>query len=128
MEETDRCCRQHDYCPDQIPSFSFRYLTFNYYFATIVSCECEQKFMKCLKSVKGEEKDFASSVGLGYFDLLEEKPCFSLKEVQYWCGMQCLEKTWGFCTKSKPIFCTKKIATMRTTSRFGAKNNSSSSS
>lgn len=42
-KEADVCCRDHDCCPDLIPSFSTRYNLFNYRFHAILHCECDNK-------------------------------------------------------------------------------------
>lgn len=40
-ELTDRCCRQHDYCPLTISSLSTRFSYFNYGLSTLSHCDCE---------------------------------------------------------------------------------------
>lgn len=42
-KEADVCCRDHDCCPDLIPSFSSRYNVFNYRFHAILHCECDNR-------------------------------------------------------------------------------------
>ncbi|XP_003740829.1 uncharacterized protein LOC100900196 [Galendromus occidentalis] len=46
--ETDRCCRNHDYCPVCIPPHTDKY-GFNMTFAySVLSCECDRQFHQCL--------------------------------------------------------------------------------
>lgn len=41
--EADVCCRDHDCCPDLIPSFTTRFNIFNFRFHAILHCDCDNK-------------------------------------------------------------------------------------
>ncbi|CAB3365345.1 Hypothetical predicted protein [Cloeon dipterum] len=48
-QETDMCCREHDYCPDFIPAGKTKYGLKNTAPYTRVHCACDAKFKKCLE-------------------------------------------------------------------------------
>nr|XP_018903539.1 PREDICTED: phospholipase A2-like isoform X2 [Bemisia tabaci] len=73
--QTDACCRDHDHCPDIIESGQSKHNLTNYSFYTKLNCECDDVFLKCLKSVDEKEERTARGVGHLYFDMLDTK-CF----------------------------------------------------
>ncbi|XP_056631489.1 phospholipase A2-like [Diorhabda sublineata] len=70
--ETDKCCRQHDNCPDVILGHQTKYNLTNPNFFTRLSCMCDVAFYNCLKSVR---RDSAKQIGLIYFTALGTQ-CF----------------------------------------------------
>lgn len=40
---TDRCCRDHDFCPHYIEGFETKYNLFNYRFSTVSHCYCDER-------------------------------------------------------------------------------------
>ncbi|XP_076107429.1 uncharacterized protein LOC143075750 [Mytilus galloprovincialis] len=89
--DADVCCRDHDCCPDLIPSFSTKYNYFNYRFHAILQCECDDKFRSCLKQ---SYSPMASFIGRIYFNIMGSK-CFTLKK-----DVVCAERSWwGYCLR-----------------------------
>merc|ERR1712135_177200 len=48
MGETDRCCRDHDYCTDIMPAGTCKYGICNDSPFTRSLCECDEQFRSCL--------------------------------------------------------------------------------
>ncbi|XP_061118079.1 group 3 secretory phospholipase A2-like [Conger conger] len=91
--QTDKCCREHDYCANTIPSFRFGYGVFNRHIFTVLHCDCEERFRQCLLTANDR---VSNMVGYGYFNLLKT-PCFTFTE-----KMQCIQSNWfGMCTLSE---------------------------
>lgn len=59
------CCREHDHC-DHIPANSEKYGLYNNQAYSVMSCDCERKFEKCLKNVGSTE---AYGLGAKYFNI-----------------------------------------------------------
>ncbi|XP_052069025.1 phospholipase A2-like [Mytilus californianus] len=89
LDQLDSCCRTHDYCPISIKSFDTKYGILNIGISTVSSCDCDDVFFKCLKSVDGSQKNDAIAVGISYFNVLHPK-CIK-KETK------CVLKIWGRC-------------------------------
>ncbi|KAF5271043.1 hypothetical protein FQR65_LT00462 [Abscondita terminalis] len=70
--ETDKCCRDHDYCDDYIRSNQTKYNLTNTASYTRVTCNCDKKFRDCLYVVNTQT---SSNVGNIFFNLLKNK-CF----------------------------------------------------
>lgn len=89
----DICCREHDYCPFTIESFTRRFNLFNYRLHTLSHCECDYQFRKCL-SKEPEESTVAHLIGRIYFDFLGSR-CFVFTKEKY-----CVERSWwGKCRR-----------------------------
>uniref|UniRef100_A0A915HF25 Phospholipase A2 domain-containing protein n=1 Tax=Romanomermis culicivorax TaxID=13658 RepID=A0A915HF25_ROMCU len=73
-KQLDSCCRDHDYCPINIPGFTKMFGIFNFRPYTLSHCECDRKFMDCLKQVNTFDSSF---VGKLYFNFSNKK-CFTL--------------------------------------------------
>ncbi|ELU08437.1 hypothetical protein CAPTEDRAFT_39685, partial [Capitella teleta] len=73
-EATDRCCRDHDHCPQQIKSFKSKYGLWNTMFYTMSHCSCDDRFSACLKTAGTKT---ASKVGRIFFNVLKTK-CFTI--------------------------------------------------
>ncbi|CAG2112852.1 unnamed protein product, partial [Medioppia subpectinata] len=71
-KETDKCCRQHDYCFDSIESKGTKYNLTNKAIHTKSHCLCDQEFTECLKSV---DKLISKSIAKLYFNLIQVQ-CF----------------------------------------------------
>ncbi|XP_063585571.1 phospholipase A2-like [Penaeus indicus] len=90
--ETDRCCRAHDNCPDSIPKRSIRHGLVNHKRYTLSHCDCDEEFLRCLKSAKSVS---ATLVGHAYFTVWNPR-CFK-KDFPAVCkkysftGRRCLE-------------------------------------
>ncbi|XP_069695675.1 phospholipase A2-like [Periplaneta americana] len=66
-QEADKCCREHDSCPDIIEAGKTKYNLTNNSFYTKLICKCDYDFYHCLK----ENNDITSTeVGIAYFDVL----------------------------------------------------------
>lgn len=87
FRDTDKCCRNHDLCPNVIQAYQTKYNLTNptfftrfcsFYIAPFTSrffrliCKCDEEFRECLKTVN---KFPAKSVGFLYFTVLGQK-CF----------------------------------------------------
>lgn len=70
--DTDKCCRNHDLCPDIIEGHQTKYNLTNPNFFTRLSCDCDEDFYKCLKSVNDKP---SMQIGNIYFTALNTK-CF----------------------------------------------------
>ncbi|XP_023716700.1 phospholipase A2 [Cryptotermes secundus] len=104
-EETDKCCREHDNCPDSIEAWKSKHNLTNNSFYTRLHCKCDDEFYYCLK----KNNDFTSmEVGITYFDVLgtqcykKEYPIISCKKYNRILMSRCelyelnetLEKQW----------------------------------
>ncbi|KAL3244686.1 hypothetical protein MRX96_047143 [Rhipicephalus microplus] len=70
--DTDRCCREHDHSPDNIPAFGTKHNITNYLPYTMTECTYDKQFFNCLQNVSS----LASvTVGVLFFDVLKTK-CF----------------------------------------------------
>ncbi|XP_050516737.1 phospholipase A2-like [Diabrotica virgifera virgifera] len=71
-EETDKCCRAHDNCPDIIKAFNRKHGLFNSAFYTRVHCDCDAEFYDCLEAAGTASSKEVSSI---YFKVLHTQ-CF----------------------------------------------------
>ncbi|GAB1599067.1 hypothetical protein Ahia01_000183900 [Argonauta hians] len=85
--EADYCCREHDYCPFTIESFSRRFNLFNYRLHTLSHCQCDRRFRNCLKKVSSNSS-ITHLIGRIYFDFLGSR-CFVFIKEKY-----CVERSW----------------------------------
>ncbi|XP_051848274.1 protein PROCA1 isoform X2 [Antechinus flavipes] len=85
LEETDRCCREHDQCQQVIHPFTIGYGHHNFRWHTISHCDCDARLKACLRQVN----DAASrAVGQAFFNVIQV-PCFELTYEE-----QCVERYW----------------------------------
>ncbi|XP_021189466.2 phospholipase A2 [Helicoverpa armigera] len=95
--EADICCRDHDNCPDTIPGGQTKYNLTNEVFYTRLSCKCDNKFLKCLRSAKTKT---AKYIGMIYFNALQTKcfrndyPVTECKKRGGWLNSKCLEYSY----------------------------------
>ncbi|KAK3921077.1 Phospholipase A2 [Frankliniella fusca] len=69
----DRCCRDHDHCPDFINRHESKHGLFNGHLSASALCACDHKFLQCLRA---DGSVIAREVGRLYFDFLEPV-CFT---------------------------------------------------
>uniref|UniRef100_A0A224XBL2 Putative Phospholipase A2 n=1 Tax=Megacormus gertschi TaxID=1843536 RepID=A0A224XBL2_9SCOR len=78
--EVDKCCWTHDHC-DNIASSESKYGLENNYYYTLLNCDCEEAFDKCLQEVanktKGEDKEAAILIRKYYFERFSHQ-CYRL--------------------------------------------------
>ncbi|XP_076367366.1 uncharacterized protein LOC143255499 [Tachypleus tridentatus] len=87
----DRCCRDHDHCPNTIEGFSRKYNFFNYRLHTISHCHCDERFRSCLKLAG---TGTCNMVGKLFFNIVQTK-CFMFKKEDV-----CVKRSWwGKCLK-----------------------------
>lgn len=70
-ENIDMCCRKHDLCPTKVRGHLVRYNLTNKSAYTRSHCDCDDDFLKCLKSKKRNISDLMGNI---YFNILE-LPC-----------------------------------------------------
>ncbi|XP_046384815.1 phospholipase A2-like [Ischnura elegans] len=70
FEESDRCCKDHDYCPDFIAGGEMKYGLHNDAFYTRLHCDCDQQFYDCLKKTNFIVSD---EIGFTYFNAIGTK-------------------------------------------------------
>ncbi|KAI4470906.1 hypothetical protein MML48_1g02163 [Holotrichia oblita] len=70
--DTDRCCRDHDYCDDVISGHETKYNLTNSAFYSRLNCLCDAEFRHCLRNVNSA---VSSKVGFIYFNVLGTQ-CF----------------------------------------------------
>ncbi|KAJ9598337.1 hypothetical protein L9F63_011015, partial [Diploptera punctata] len=76
--EEDRCCREHDYCPDQLAPGQCLYGICNNSPFTRSHCDCDTRFRRCLQSLN---TDAANTLGAVFFNVAqvtcftEARPC-----------------------------------------------------
>ncbi|XP_041379352.1 uncharacterized protein LOC121391996 [Gigantopelta aegis] len=70
--KADRCCKALHECPDVIPEATKIKELFNRYPWPIHSCQCQNKFRKCLRDAKRKAAD---EIGHIYFDFIKVR-CF----------------------------------------------------
>ncbi|XP_056631488.1 phospholipase A2-like [Diorhabda sublineata] len=93
-KETDKCCRQHDLCPDIIEGYQTKYNLTNPNFYTRLNCDCDVTFYDCLKSVK---RDSAQQIGHIYFTVLgtqcfkNEYPIIGCQKYTYFPKKKCVQ-------------------------------------
>ncbi|XP_041971965.1 phospholipase A2-like [Aricia agestis] len=71
-EAEDRCCRQHDYCPDTIVSGETKHNLTNDSYYTKLSCECDEIFRQCLRQAASVN---SKTIGTVYFNVIGTQ-CF----------------------------------------------------
>ncbi|CAH2052359.1 unnamed protein product, partial [Iphiclides podalirius] len=92
--ETDKCCRQHDYCPDIIPAGETKYNLTNESFFTRLHCSCDNTFRDCLRNVNNPT---SLKIGVTYFNALGSKcyrrdyPIADCAKRGGWFGSKCVE-------------------------------------
>ncbi|CAH1369783.1 hypothetical protein MTP99_011194 [Tenebrio molitor] len=86
---TDKCCREHDLCPDNIPADSTKYDLVNTGLFTRSHCDCDRKFYECLKNANNV---VARSIGFTYFTVLGPQ-CFRYDYPIH----ACMDKQRGKC-------------------------------
>ncbi|XP_074119825.1 protein PROCA1 [Sminthopsis crassicaudata] len=95
LEETDRCCREHDQCQEVIHPFTIGYGHHNFRWHTISHCDCDARLKKCLRQVNDEA---SRAVGQAFFNVIQV-PCFELTYEE-----QCVERYWyGWCKSYGPM-------------------------
>nr|XP_023020358.1 phospholipase A2-like [Leptinotarsa decemlineata] len=91
---TDKCCRNHDLCPDIIEGFQTDHNLINPSFYTRLHCDCDKEFYKCLKSVNTKT---SREVGHIYFTILgtqcfkKEYPVVSCNKYSYFLKPKCID-------------------------------------
>ncbi|XP_023236869.1 phospholipase A2-like [Centruroides sculpturatus] len=68
----DKCCRTHHFCKDVIPVFGDKYGLTNTDIFPKLSCDCEEKFFKCLHKANTV---VSNKMGETYFNQ-EKSQCF----------------------------------------------------
>ncbi|KAG8232715.1 hypothetical protein J437_LFUL013308, partial [Ladona fulva] len=63
----DRCCKEHDHCPEFLDPGQSRYGLTNSASLSRLECSCEMKFYNCLK---GAGTNAANNIGMLYFSFL----------------------------------------------------------
>lgn len=64
-EEVDKCCRDHDHC-DNIPAGESKYNLTNRDYFTVLNCDCDHQFQKCLRDINSS---MSNRIGRMYFTL-----------------------------------------------------------
>ncbi|XP_071448665.1 phospholipase A2-like [Hetaerina americana] len=67
FKKTDRCCKDHDYCPDFIAGRDTKYGLQNDAFYTRLHCDCDIQFYDCLKKTRVFVSD---EIGFTYFNAI----------------------------------------------------------
>lgn len=65
QEEVDMCCRDHDHC-DNIPGGETKYNLTNTDYFTVLHCDCDKAFYKCLHQI---DSKMSNHIGKMYFTL-----------------------------------------------------------
>lgn len=63
--EVDMCCRDHDHC-DNIPAGESKYNLTNDDYFTVLHCDCDKEFHKCLHDINSK---MSNRIGKMYFTL-----------------------------------------------------------
>lgn len=84
FRNVDKCCRDHDRCPDKIHRDKQRWGVQNLIGFTISDCKCDHKFRACLKHVDKKgwnwvERMTAKSAGNLFFNFLQI-PCLNIPD------------------------------------------------
>uniref|UniRef100_A0A1W7R9X4 Phospholipase A2 n=1 Tax=Hadrurus spadix TaxID=141984 RepID=A0A1W7R9X4_9SCOR len=78
--EADKCCYVHDHC-DSIAAGETKYGLVNNGYYTLLNCDCEESFDRCLKTtadrVEGSEKEDTLKIRHIYFNTIKSK-CYRL--------------------------------------------------
>ncbi|XP_055390542.1 phospholipase A2 [Condylostylus longicornis] len=72
QKEVDKCCRDHDHCPDIIEHHKTLHGLYNGDLFPRLSCNCEQKFLNCLQTI---DSTVSTYLGRLYFGLRSN--CFT---------------------------------------------------
>jgi len=104
--EADQCCQKHDQCPYIIEGFTTKFNYFNFRIHTLSICDCDEKFMHCLKAAN---ESTATMVGKVFFNVVNTE-CFDLK-LQKTCSKR---SWWGGCEK----YTTKWTASIRSLGNY----------
>ncbi|KAG8232718.1 hypothetical protein J437_LFUL013311 [Ladona fulva] len=70
FEEEDKCCKEHDYCPETMNGGESKYGLNNDAFYTRLDCSCDYKFYNCLKTV---DTHISHEIGFTYFNTIGTK-------------------------------------------------------
>ncbi|KAL0818399.1 hypothetical protein ABMA28_008871 [Loxostege sticticalis] len=95
--ETDMCCREHDNCPDLMTAGETRMNLTNNAFYTRLSCECDERFRRCLHNANSS---VAEQIGNIYFNALgtecfrEDYPVTGCQRRGGWFNKKCLQYTY----------------------------------
>ncbi|CAH1968866.1 unnamed protein product [Acanthoscelides obtectus] len=92
--DTDKCCRNHDFCPEIIEGYQTKYNLTNPSFYTRLHCNCDQAFYECLKTVNTRTSNQIGTLyftGLGTKCYKEEHPITGCKKHTYFPRQKCLE-------------------------------------
>ncbi|XP_063447288.1 phospholipase A2-like [Mytilus trossulus] len=73
LDQLDKCCRTHAYCPISINAFETQYGISNTGATTVYDCACEDVLYECLKAVDISQQKHANAVGMSYFNMLQPK-------------------------------------------------------
>ncbi|XP_021946095.1 uncharacterized protein LOC110844249 [Folsomia candida] len=74
--ETDKCCREHDHCPENIVARTARYGLENKGDYTRSHCSCDEKFLRCLEKDRSIISALTSfKIANLYFNILQPE-CF----------------------------------------------------
>lgn len=99
---TDKCCRTHDNCPEDILPFQTKHHYFNYRPWTVTHCTCDENLFNCLKAAGAnhpEETKDSNRIGDVFFREINP-PCFRLEHNKYcakrhWSELWCMEWAWA---------------------------------
>ncbi|CAK1590150.1 unnamed protein product [Parnassius mnemosyne] len=92
--ETDKCCRQHDYCTDIIQAGETKYNLTNESFFARLHCSCDDTFRQCLQSANTST---SNKIGITYFNAIGTKcykkdyPVTGCKTLGGWFNSKCIE-------------------------------------
>ncbi|CAG0914533.1 unnamed protein product [Notodromas monacha] len=99
FNELDKCCREHDFCADYINPRSTRRIYDDLLNIDVVAtgyhCDCDNRFMNCLKHAEAPEADM---FGVEYFTH-RRKRCFKLEYPESTCLQWDGLPIWGTCRK-----------------------------
>ncbi|KAF5308867.1 hypothetical protein FQR65_LT00567 [Abscondita terminalis] len=88
FKDTDRCCRNHDMCGDNIPAGETKHGLKNNGFFTKSHCSCDEEFYDCLKNANSI---VSHKIGFTYFSVLTPY-CFKKDYKHVGCKEQVLNR------------------------------------
>lgn len=95
FNETDSCCRDHDFCDDIIQSGKTKHNLINPYRTTRLHCKCDEALRQCFKKVNSM---VSNTVGYIFFSLLQTQ-CFDLEHPTTGCALWKRGPTRVYCVK-----------------------------
>ncbi|KAF8783066.1 Phospholipase A2 like protein [Argiope bruennichi] len=103
--EADKCCRDHDYCDDNIPGYESKHGLDNNSPFTKSHCDCDDKFYNCLMEADTKTSHRVGKIFFNYIQMecfRQDNPVTGCKRYKGWIRRRCQE--YEYDRSSEPIW------------------------